>query len=93
MANTPFWEKLTAGIAETCAVTGFGRSTICELIADGTLESRKVNGRRLIVVVSVLKLLGLDRQLAATVMAGAAPQVTRKRGRPRKAPAIQQQAA
>jgi predicted DNA-binding transcriptional regulator AlpA len=42
-----------------CELSGLSRSSIYELIKRGTLESRLVNGRRLVVMASLRQLLEL----------------------------------
>jgi excisionase family DNA binding protein len=52
-------DRITCTIAETCGVTGLGKTTICHAIADGRLQSVKVGKRRLVVVRSLSKWLKL----------------------------------
>lgn len=56
MDYIPFRDRVTCTVNEACQATGLGRSSIYELIGEGRLETTKVNGRRLILVRSVLKL-------------------------------------
>jgi hypothetical protein len=53
--------RLTCRVAEWSAATGIGKSKTYELIDEGRLETRHVDGITLIVVASGLRLLGLDR--------------------------------
>jgi excisionase family DNA binding protein len=53
----PFSERVTCTISEACAASGLGRTKIYEILADGRLESTRIDRRRLILVASLLKLL------------------------------------
>lgn len=53
----PFRERLTCTVAEACAATGLGRTTLDRLRLDGRLDTLKVDGRRLVRVPSLLALL------------------------------------
>jgi hypothetical protein len=57
----PFRQRLTCTVREACQVSSWGHNKIFELINDGRLESRKIDGRRMIVIASLLQLLGLDQ--------------------------------
>lgn len=52
-------DRLTCTIAQTSAVSGLGKTKIYEAIADGRLQSVKVDNRRLVIVSSLLEWLGL----------------------------------
>ena len=52
-------EPLMYRIEDATKASGLSRSTLYELIADGTLESRKVAGRRLIPASSLKRFLGI----------------------------------
>jgi hypothetical protein len=54
----PFSQRVTCTIAEGCEASGLGRTKIFEAISDKRLQSTKVDGRRLIYVASLLKMLG-----------------------------------
>jgi excisionase family DNA binding protein len=41
-------ERLAYGIAEACALTGIGKTTLYKLIGEGALSSCKIGNRRLI---------------------------------------------
>lgn len=49
--------KLAYSIAEACAVSSLGRSTIYSLIAAGKLQARRVGGRRIVMADSLRSLL------------------------------------
>jgi excisionase family DNA binding protein len=46
--NTQQIERLALSVAEACAATGLGKTTIYKLIENGKLRSKRVEGRRLI---------------------------------------------
>jgi hypothetical protein len=52
---------LTVTLAEATRMSGLSRSTLLRRADDGTLETRAVCGRRLVVVESLRKLLGLEK--------------------------------
>ncbi|MBU6266423.1 MAG: helix-turn-helix domain-containing protein [Sphingomonadales bacterium] len=49
--------RLAYSVAEACAVSSLGRSTIYTLIASGRLDARRVGGRRIIMADSLRALL------------------------------------
>jgi excisionase family DNA binding protein len=49
--------KITATVREACEMTGLGKTTLYEKIADGSLRSRAVGRRRLIEVESLRQLV------------------------------------
>jgi excisionase family DNA binding protein len=49
--------KLAYSVAEACAVSSLGRSTLYTLIASGRLDARRVGGRRIIMADSLRALL------------------------------------
>lgn len=51
--------KLTYTISEAVAVSGLSKSSINRRVADGTIELRKVGGRRLIIAPALHRLLGV----------------------------------
>jgi excisionase family DNA binding protein len=52
-----FAQRLTCTIAETCEVTGLGRTKVYELIGDGLLATTTIGRRRLVLVRSLLSLI------------------------------------
>jgi excisionase family DNA binding protein len=64
-ARIPFRERVTCTVAEACEASGLGRTKIFEAIAGGRLEATKVDGRRLVYVPSLLRLLGAQREQRA----------------------------
>lgn len=56
----PITQKISVTVDEAVAASGLSRSTIYELIGDGSLESRRVAGRRLILVRSLRRLIEGD---------------------------------
>jgi len=52
-------DALVWTVEHTCQLTGLGRSTIFERIKDGSIESRLVNGRRMLIPPSVRRFLGI----------------------------------
>ena len=63
--TVPFQERPTCSIQEACEASGIGRTKIYEALADGRLDSVKLDSRRLIVVPSLLKLLSPKQSEAA----------------------------
>jgi excisionase family DNA binding protein len=59
-ARIPFSQRVTCTVAEACEASGLGRTKIFEAISDRRLAATKVDGRRLIYVVSLLKMLGAE---------------------------------
>jgi len=57
----PFRERISCTIAEACAASGIGRTKLYEAMADGRLESVKVDNRRLVLVPSLLRLVEPNR--------------------------------
>jgi len=51
-----FWDRTTCTIPEATDATGISRSKIFELIADGRLQSLKIDKRRLVYVPSLRRL-------------------------------------
>lgn len=60
LVSVPINQRISVTVDETVAASGLSRSTIYELIGDGTLESRRVGGRRLVLVRSLRKLIEGD---------------------------------
>lgn len=54
----PFAQRLSCSIDEAVQVTGLGRSTLYNRIADGQLSTKTVGRRRLVSVPSLLALVG-----------------------------------
>lgn len=52
--------KIAYSVAEACAVSSLGRSTIYSLIAAGRLNARRVGGRRIVMADSLHALLTGD---------------------------------
>lgn len=52
-----FAQRLTCTIAETCEVTGLGRTKVYELIGNGLLTTTMIGRRRLVLVRSLLSLI------------------------------------
>jgi excisionase family DNA binding protein len=71
---------LAVTIATTCELTGFGLTTVWQLLKDGRLKAVRVPGirRTLVDYPSVVQLLRSSLE---------APAPRRRRGRPRKVPA------
>jgi hypothetical protein len=57
--HIPFGERPTCSVAEATLASGLSRSLIYNKMKSGELESTKVNGRRLIIIRSLLRLLGV----------------------------------
>ncbi|MGO9430251.1 helix-turn-helix domain-containing protein [Rhodoblastus sp.] len=55
----PALEILGHSIPETARITGLSQPTVERLIADGTLKSIKIGGRRLITAPAIRELLGI----------------------------------
>lgn len=64
--NTPRQKQQDIPIRERFGVTvpiaaqsiGIGRTRVYELLNDGTLEGRRIRGRRIVLVSSILRMLG-----------------------------------
>ncbi|MDE3097782.1 MAG: hypothetical protein KGK07_17485 [Chloroflexota bacterium] len=54
----PFRDRLSCTKREACEATGLSLRTIHRRIADGSLATREVHGRRLILVPSLVRLIG-----------------------------------
>jgi excisionase family DNA binding protein len=52
-----FAQRLTCTVAETCEVTGLGRTKVYELIGNGLLTTTTIGRRRLVLVRSLLSLI------------------------------------
>lgn len=51
---------LTHTVEGACQLSGLSRATIFERLKDNTIESRLVNGRRLVVATSLRRFLGIE---------------------------------
>lgn len=60
LRRTPLELRLTCSVEDLRLATGWGPDKIYDLINDGKLESTKVDRRRMIIVKSVLRLLGIE---------------------------------
>jgi excisionase family DNA binding protein len=80
---------LAVTVAECCRLTSLSVVTIYDLLKKGQLSSTKIGRRRLIIVESIQRLLAPEMAKAAV----AAPTAPKKRGRPRKIPALPAQPA
>jgi excisionase family DNA binding protein len=58
--SVPFEQRLTCTVREAIDYTGFGETKIYEMIGDGRLQSKKIDGKRLIHVKSILVVLGIS---------------------------------
>ena len=57
--DLPFVNRVTCTIAQACAATGLGRTKLYQAIADGRVQSVKVDNRRLVKVSSLIRWLGI----------------------------------
>ena len=57
-------DRIGYSVSEACQVTSLGRSKIYGLIADGSLEVRKIGKRTVIVADSLWRLFGLPHSVA-----------------------------
>jgi excisionase family DNA binding protein len=55
--SVPFAEKFSCTVDEAMSATGLGRSKFYQLIRAGTLETRRVGKRRLVLISSLKKLV------------------------------------
>jgi excisionase family DNA binding protein len=55
----PFEQRLSCTIEEACQATGIGRTKLYEEMTAGRVETTRVGGRRLVLVASLKKLLGI----------------------------------
>lgn len=53
----PFRERITCSVRDGMKVSGFGQTKFYELLATGRIQSRLVDGKRLVSVPSLLALL------------------------------------
>lgn len=51
--SIPFLQRLTCSIADACKATGLGKTKIYELISNGSIRTKSVGRRRLVVVESL----------------------------------------
>jgi excisionase family DNA binding protein len=56
-----FTDRVTCSVREACEASSLGRTKIYEAIADGRLDSVRVDRRRLIRIASLLKFLDTER--------------------------------
>jgi excisionase family DNA binding protein len=70
-----FSERVSCTVKEGVEGTGLSRSRIYEAIADGRLKSKMVNGRRLLIVESLLRFVSPEPEM---------PPVRAQRGNPRR---------
>jgi len=61
MERPPIKDRISVNVRTAEDFSGISRTTLYSLIADGTLESRKVRGRRLVLVRSLLRLVEGDK--------------------------------
>jgi excisionase family DNA binding protein len=64
MATIPFEQRVTCTVRDACQATGFSKSTMFEWVSDGTVQSKKVGGKRLIYVPSLLKVVKPEQTAA-----------------------------
>jgi excisionase family DNA binding protein len=60
-ASVPLEQRISVSIDEAAAASSLSRRTIYHAIRDGLLESRRIGGRRVILVKSLRRFLGADR--------------------------------
>jgi excisionase family DNA binding protein len=58
-------EPITASIPEFCRISGLGRSTVYEMLGDGSLDSITIGRRRLILIDSYRRLIEARRAASA----------------------------
>ena len=58
--HIPFHERIGCSVEDAVAASGLGRTKIFELLANKRLESTLVDGRRVIIVASLRKLIEGD---------------------------------
>jgi excisionase family DNA binding protein len=56
-SRVPFRERISCTVSDACKATGLGPTKLYELINDGRVVATKVDGRRLISVASLRKLI------------------------------------
>ena len=57
--SVPFRDRLTCSVADAVTASGVSRSALYEAMREGNLEFVKRGTRRLVVVPSLLKMLGV----------------------------------
>ena len=58
--HIPFYERFGCSVEDAIAASGLGRTKLFELIANKRLDSTLVDGRRVIIVTSLRKLIEGD---------------------------------
>lgn len=61
MVQLPFNQRISCTVDEAAAASSLSRRTIYSLIKGGELESRRVGGRRVVMVRSLRRLIEGDR--------------------------------
>jgi hypothetical protein len=79
VSEIPFRQRLCCTVREACQTSSWGHDKIFRLIKEGRLASRKIDGRRMIVVASLLQLLGLDQPADPEIRPAAKPPKARAR--------------
>lgn len=74
--HIPFHERIGCSVDDAVAVSGLGRTKLFELIADNRLDSTLVDGRRVIIVASLRKLIEGDAASDPKQIAGCGQQQT-----------------
>lgn len=60
----PFRERISCSPKEACQATGFGLTFLYDQMKSGRLRSKKVDGKRVIDVASLLRLAGAESSTA-----------------------------
>jgi hypothetical protein len=60
----PFHERISCTVPVACEVVGLGPTKMYELIADGRVKTKKVDGRRLVIVDSLRSLISGEQTIS-----------------------------
>lgn len=55
--SIPIGERISCSVKDACQFTGIGKTTMFELMSDGTVKNKLVRGRRLVLVESLVDLV------------------------------------
>jgi len=56
----PFQQRITCTVVDACEAIGCGKTKLWELIKSGRVQTRKIDGRTLVLVRSLLDLLQIE---------------------------------
>lgn len=62
--HVPFAEKISCSVDEAMSATGLSRSKLYQHIRGGSLETRRIGKRRLVLIESLTKLVHADQEVS-----------------------------